>query len=112
MAAVSRSRAAFATREERIVAYADKRASQRLESLDARFARWRRRHRPTVVDGRTSGWDEATYRAIRARAARLEADVCRAAGVTPDDVRRLRWTGEALAAARQMQDPRRDAHDR
>src|SRR6478752_3031623 len=56
--------AAFATREERIVAYADKRASQRLESLDDRFARWRRRHRPAVVDGRTSGWDEATYRAI------------------------------------------------
>src|SRR5205809_1046748 len=34
--------AAFATREERIVAYADKRATQRLVSLDARFARWRR----------------------------------------------------------------------
>ncbi len=30
--------AAFATREERIVAYADKRAGQRLESMDARFA--------------------------------------------------------------------------
>ena len=104
--------AAFATREERIVAYADKRASQRLESLDARFARWRRRHPPRVVDGRASGWDEATYRAIRARAGRLEADVCRAAGVTPDEVRRLRWTGAALAAARHMHDARPDAHDR
>jgi HD superfamily phosphodiesterase len=83
--------AAFATREERIVAYADKRASQRLESVDARFARWRRRK---------TGWDEATYRSIRARAARLEADVCRAAGVAPEDVRRLGWTGRALAAAR------------
>ena len=92
--------AAFATREERIVAYADKRASQRLESLDARFARWRRRHPPRVVDGTMTGWDEATYRAIRSRAARLEADVCRAAGVTPDQVRRLDWTTRAMAAAR------------
>jgi hypothetical protein len=83
--------AAFATREERIVAYADKRATQRIVSLDARFARWHRRH---------SGWDEATYRAIRARADRLEADVCRAAGIEPDEVRRLGWTGRALAAAR------------
>jgi hypothetical protein len=92
--------AAFATREERIVAYADKRASQRLESLDARFTRWRRRHPPSIVDGRVTGWDEATYRSIRARAGRLEADVCRAAGVEPGEVRRLAWTGRALAAAR------------
>ncbi len=42
-----------------------------------------------------TGWDEATYRAIRSRAARLEADVCRAAGVTPDEVRRLDWTTRA-----------------
>ena len=104
--------AAFATREERIVAYADKRASQRLESLDARFARWRDRHPPRVVDGRASGWDEATYRAIRTRAGRLEADVCRAAGVTPDEVRRLRWTGAALAAARHTHDSRPVALDR
>jgi hypothetical protein len=47
-----------------------------------------------------TGWDDATYRSIRARAERLEADVCRAAGVAPDDVRRLAWTGRALAAAR------------
>ena len=92
--------AAFATREERIVAYADKRASQRLESLDARFARWRRRHPARVVDGQMTGWDEPTYRSIRARAGRLEADVCRAAGVPPEDVQRLGWTGRALAAAR------------
>jgi hypothetical protein len=92
--------ASFATREERIVAYADKRASQRLESLDARFARWRRRHPARVVDGRLTGWDEATYRSIRGRAGRLEADVCRAAGVAPEDVRRLGWTGRALVAAR------------
>ena len=92
--------AAFATREERIVAYADKRATQRLVSLDARFARWRRRHPARVVDGQQTGWDDATYRAIRARAGRLEADVCRAARVAPEDVGRLRWTGRALATAR------------
>jgi hypothetical protein len=81
---------AFATREERIVAYADKRASQRLEPLKARFARWARRHPDR------HGWDPA----VLARAQRLEADVCRAAGVRPADVRRLGWTGPALAAAR------------
>ena len=31
----------------------------------------------------------------------LEADVCRAAGVTPADVARLAWTGAALRAARE-----------
>jgi hypothetical protein len=82
---------AFATREERVVAYADKRAGQRLESMDDRFASWRRRY--------PAGWSTAQARAVRVRAARLEADVCRAAGVAPDEVRRLRWTGPALRAA-------------
>jgi hypothetical protein len=92
--------AAFATREERVVAYADKRAGQRLEPMDARFASWRRRY-PRLDDaGTAAGWDEGTYRAVRARAARLEADVCRAAGVEPADVARLPWTGAALRAAR------------
>ena len=84
--------AAFASREERIVAYADKRAGQRLESMDARFASWRRRY-PT-------GWTETDLRAVRARADRLEADICRAAGVAPAEVRRLAWTRAALRAAR------------
>jgi len=92
--------AAVASREERIVAYADKRAGQRLESMDARFASWRRRY-PPATNGRTPGaWNDATFAAIRARAARLEADVCRAAAVDPVDVRRLAWTGRAIAAAR------------
>jgi len=73
--------AASATREERIVAYADKRAGQRLESMDARFASWRRRYPQRVVDGRSDGWDERTWQAVRERARRLEADVCRAAGI-------------------------------
>lgn len=83
--------AAFASREERIVAYADKRAGQRLESMDARFASWRRRY--------PDGWDEATWRAVRSRADRLETDVCRAAEIAPADVARLPWTGPALRAA-------------
>jgi hypothetical protein len=84
--------AAFAGREERIVAYADKRAGQRLESMDERFTSWRRRY--------PDGWDEATWQAVRARAKRLEADVCRAAGIEPQEVRRLPWTAAAFRLAR------------
>ena len=92
--------AAFASREERVVAYADKRAGQRLEAMDERFASWRRRY-PPAADGETPGlWNDATFAAIRARAARLEADVCRAAGIVPGQVRRLAWTGRAIEAAR------------
>src|SRR6478752_6858663 len=92
--------AAFASREERIVAYADTRAGQRLESMDARFASWRRRYPRIDADGRDLGWTDADMRAVKVRAERLEADVCRAAGVAPRDVRRLAWTGPALRAAR------------
>ena len=52
---------AISTREERIVAYADKRAGQRLESIDGRFASWLRRYPERVVDGRREGWDEPTW---------------------------------------------------
>ena len=90
---------AVATLEERIVAYADKRAGQRLESTDARFASWRRRY-PLGSASRSDGWGEATFAAIRARAIELEADVCGAAGSTPGEVRRLAWTGPAIRAAR------------
>ena len=102
---------AFATREERIVAYADKRCGQRLESMTERFADWERRFPP--LDGGRLGmprgapgarerWDRATLTRVRARAVRLELDVCRAAGVEPDEVRRLAWTGAAIRAARSM----------
>jgi HD superfamily phosphodiesterase len=84
--------AAFASREERVVAYADKRAGQRLEPMAARFASWQRRY--------PDGWTAAEARAVFERARRLETDVCRAAGVTPGSVRRLAWTGPALTAAR------------
>ena len=77
--------------EDRIVAYADKRAQQRLVSLDERFRTWRRRH-PVK-------WDDAAVREVRRRADRLEQSVCEAAGIRPDQVRRLPWTSAALLAA-------------
>jgi hypothetical protein len=92
--------ASFASREERIVAYADKRAGQRLESMDARFKSWRRRYAGPAPVGRSVATEDRAWRAVRARADRLEAEVCRAAGVAPRDVRRLAWTGDALRAAR------------
>jgi hypothetical protein len=94
--------AAFATREERVVAYADKRAAQHLEPMAVRFDRWRRRHSRAVADGHAAGWDASEMRTIWLRASRLEHDVCRAAGVEPADVGRLRWTGAALRAARDV----------
>src|SRR5262245_11254030 len=84
---------AFASREERIVAYADKRAGQRLGSMDARFASWDRRH--------PDEWTTTERRTVRARADRLESDVCRAASVDPAEVRRLAWTSAAFRAARE-----------
>jgi hypothetical protein len=77
--------------EARIVAYADKRASEDLESMDERFARWARRH--------ATKWSPETMLAVRARADILEADVCAAAGVTPNDVARNPWTEHALREA-------------
>jgi hypothetical protein len=84
--------AAFATREERIVAYADKRAGQRLEPMADRFASWDRRYPGT--------WTASERATVLRHAARLETDVCRAAGIAPADVRRLAWTGRALRDAR------------
>lgn len=100
-------RLAAAPIEARIVAYADKRAGQRLEPMDARFASWRRRYPAGPRDhdastgpnpGTGTGWDDATARLVRARADALEADVCAAAGVRPAEVRRLRWARAALAS--------------
>jgi HD superfamily phosphodiesterase len=79
-----------ATPEARIVAYADKRAGQRLESMDARFASWRRRY--------PAGWDDDVAALVASRARELERVVCEAAGVAPGEVRRLRWSRRALAA--------------
>ena len=83
--------------EALVVAYADKRVGQRLESMDARFASWQRRY--PAGPGHDGGWDDATAALVRARADRLEAHVCALAGVAPADVGRLAWTGPALARA-------------
>ena len=77
-----------ATVEERVVSYADKRATQDLVSLDERFAYWVGRH-----------GDSPELATARARAEELERDVCAAAGVAPPDVRRAGWAATALAAA-------------
>ena len=61
--------------EDRIVAYADRRARQRLVSVDDRFATWRRRH--------PGSWDADTEGDVRRRAGRLEDVVCEAAGDPP-----------------------------
>jgi hypothetical protein len=84
--------AATASREERIVAYADKRAGQRLERMSDRFASWARRY--------PGGWSPNEAADARRRADELEADVCRAAGVAPSEIRRLRWTSAAMRAVR------------
>ena len=82
--------------EDRIVAYADKRARQRLVSLDDRFASWRRRH---------PGWDGDAEAEVRRRAGRLEEVVCEAAGVPGGgppaalDGRRLQGRGSAMSPA-------------
>lgn len=80
------------TLETAVVAYADKRVRQRLVPMRERFARWRRRH-PDLWGSDAAGQAEE-------RAAELERRVCVAAGVAPGEVRRLRWVGAALAAAR------------
>jgi putative nucleotidyltransferase with HDIG domain len=85
-----------ATLEERIVSYADKRAGQRLESLAARFAGWAERY-PEY---------RSSLSRARKRADGLEREVCRAAGVRPDGVRRLRWVGHAIGNASAIRDAR------
>ena len=62
MASATKRWAAFASREERIVAYADRRAGQRLESMDARFASWRRRYPRVGVEVARRIWDDADLR--------------------------------------------------
>lgn len=76
--------------EERMVAYADKRATQRVVSLEQRFERWERKH-PRYAERLADAL-------LTAR--RLEAGVCAAAGVRPDEVERLRWVDDAMARAR------------
>jgi putative nucleotidyltransferase with HDIG domain len=76
--------------EDRIVCYADKRATQRVVSLDQRFARWERRH-PEYAD---------RLRATLVLARQLEADICAALRIRPEDVERLPWVADAMSRAR------------
>lgn len=76
--------------EERVVAYADKRATQRVVSLTQRFERWTRKH---------PAYARRLARA-EAHARRLEEGICLAAGITPDAVERLRWVDDAIARCR------------
>jgi ribosomal protein L37E len=78
--------------EALIVAYADKRVDQRLVPMERRFDGWQQRY--------PNAWTEAQIRRARAHAEHLEKRVCAAAGVVPTEVRRLRWVGAAVAAAR------------
>lgn len=75
--------------EERIVTYADKRATQRVVSLEQRFDRWFRRH--------------PEYRAKLERAfgvaRRLELALCDSIGIAATDVERLRWVDDAMERA-------------
>jgi putative nucleotidyltransferase with HDIG domain len=75
--------------EERIVTYADKRATQRVVSLEQRFDRWRRKH------------PEYSQKLDRAQAValRLESSLCSTIGLDPTDVERLRWVEDALERA-------------
>jgi hypothetical protein len=93
---------AAASPEALIVAYADKRAGQRLESMSERFASWERRYPPAERAARARGtWTAETLAKVRMRAEDIERRACELAGVAAADVRRLEWTGRAIAAARQ-----------
>ena len=92
---------AGASPEAVIVAYADKRAGQRLESMAERFASWERRYPAAERAGRARGnWSAQTLEAVWRRAEEIERVACGLAAVTPADVRRLEWTGRAIAAVR------------
>jgi hypothetical protein len=75
--------------EDRIVCYADKRATQRVVTLEMRFARWRRKH-PEYGDRLDHTFEVARH---------LEADLCRIIGIRPDEVERLSWVEDAMARA-------------
>jgi hypothetical protein len=92
-----------ASPEALILAYADKRAGQRLESMTERFASWERRYPPAERATRARGtWTAETLATVRRRADELERRVCDLAAVVPGDVGRLRWTRRAIAATRHV----------
>jgi hypothetical protein len=88
-----------ASPEALVVAYADKRAGQKLESMSDRFASWERRYPPQQRP--RDSWSDETLTAVRHRAEVLEGRVCEMAGVGAGDVRRLPWTARSLQAVRE-----------
>lgn len=80
--------AARASLEERVVAYADKRATQDIVTLDERFRGWAERH-PERAE---------SIRMARGRAQLLEREVCAAAGLAPTEVQRVPWVRDAMQA--------------
>jgi hypothetical protein len=104
-----RARLLAAPLEARIVAYADKRAGQQLLTMEERFGGWRRRHPVTSADvlagergmrpPKRAAWTDEEVTRIHARAVELEHEVCRAAGVEPLEVHRLRWSRRNLREA-------------
>ena len=79
---------AAASPEALIVAYADKRAGQRLESMADRFASWKRRYPPADGAKTPRGtWTPETLAAVVRRAETLEARVCGLLAIAPGDVR-------------------------
>lgn len=80
--------AARASLEERVVAYADKRATQDVVTLDERFHRWAERHPERA----------ASIQVARGRAQLLEREVCAAAGLAPTEVQRVPWVRDAMQA--------------
>jgi putative nucleotidyltransferase with HDIG domain len=73
--------------EERIVCYADKRATQRVVSLEQRFERWRRRH---------AEYGERLSAAL-SLARSLESDLCTLLEIRAEAVERLAWVAQARA---------------
>jgi hypothetical protein len=74
--------------EGRVVAYADKRATRDIVTLDQRLARWEARYPGS-----------ASLRLARERAERLESEICATAGLAPEEVARLPWVSDALQRA-------------
>ena len=104
-----RARLAAAPMEARIVAYADKRAGQHLQTMDQRFGSWRSRYPVTPAEAlagdgdarppKRAAWTDEEVARIFERARDLELEVCRAAGVEPLEVHRLRWSRHNLREA-------------
>jgi predicted hydrolase (HD superfamily) len=102
-----RARLLAAPLEARIVAYADKRAGQHLQTMDQRFGAWRRDY-PVVVPAGTdragrrppkrAAWTDEEVERIQERARELELEICGAAGIEPLEVDRLRWSRRSLRA--------------